>query len=111
VRLSSRLTSSPASIVANEADINPAVRLRSYGMPSQPVLEINPRHPLIKRMNRDTTDPRLADWAHVLYNQSVLTLGAPVEDPAGFVSRLNSLLVSLAGEADIPAQADQESAG
>jgi molecular chaperone HtpG len=111
VRLSSRLTTSPACIVANEADINPAVRLRSYGMPSQPVLEINPRHPLIKRLNRDTTDPRLADWAHVLYHQSVLTLGAPVEDPAGFVSRLNSLLVSLVGEADSPAQADQESAG
>jgi len=109
VRLSSRLTTSPACIVANEADINPAVRLRSYGMPAQPVLEINPRHPLIKRLNRDTGDPRLADWAHVLYNQSVLTLGAPVEDPAGFVSRLNELLVSLSGEEDVPAGADTES--
>jgi len=109
VRLSSRLTTSPACIVANEADINPAVRLRSYGMPAQPVLEINPRHPLIKRLNRDTGDPRLADWAHVLYNQSVLTLGAPVEDPAGFVSRLNELLVRLSGEEDVPAEADTES--
>ena len=51
-------------------------------MPTQPVLEINPRHPLIKRLNRDATDPLLADWAHVLYNQSVLTLGAPIDDPA-----------------------------
>jgi molecular chaperone HtpG len=108
VRLSSRLTTSPACIVANEAEINPAVRLRSYGMPTQPVLEINPRHPLIKRLNRDTADPRLADWAHVLYNQSVLTLGAPVEDPARFVTRLNDLLVSLAGEADTQAQAGEE---
>jgi molecular chaperone HtpG len=99
VRLSSRLTTSPACIVADEADVNPAVRLRSYGLPAQPVLEINPRHPLIQRLNRDTTDPRLADWAHVLYAQSVLTLGAPIEDPARFVSRLNGLLVSLAGEA------------
>jgi molecular chaperone HtpG len=109
VRLSSRLTTSPACIVANEADINPAARLRSYGMPTQPILEINPRHPLILRLNRDITDPRLADWAHVLYNQSVLTLGAPVEDPASFVTRLNELLVSLAGEADIPAEAGEES--
>jgi molecular chaperone HtpG len=107
VRLSSRLTTSPACIVANEADINPAARLRSYGLPAQPVLEINPRHPLIQRLNRDVADPRLADWAHVLYSQSVLTLGAPVEDPAAFVSRLNGLLVSLAGEgADAAGPAD-----
>jgi molecular chaperone HtpG len=78
-------------------------------MPSQPVLEINPRHPLIKRLNRDTTDPRLADWAHVLFSQSVLTLGAPIEDPARFVGRLNGLLISLSGEEDIPAEADTES--
>ena len=109
VRLSSRLTTSPACIVANEADINPAARLRSYGMPTQPVLELNPRHPLIKRLNRDATDPLLADWAHVLYNQSVLTLGAPVEDPARFVSRLNDLLVSLANGAEPPAEAGAES--
>jgi molecular chaperone HtpG len=113
VRLSSRLTTSPACIVANEADINPAVRLRGYGMPAQPVLEINPRHPLVKRLNRDTADPRLADWAHVLYNQSVLTLGAPVEDPARFVGRLNDLLVSLVGEPAEPEEAGEpeEAAG
>lgn len=104
VRLSSRLTTSPACIVANEAELNPAVRLRSYGMPAKPVLELNPRHPLIKRLNRDLGDPRLADWAHVLYQQSVLTLGAPVEDPARFVSRLNGLLASLAGEPDNQAE-------
>ena len=108
VRLSSRLTTSPACIVANEANVNPAVRLRSYGMPTQPVLELNPRHPLIKRLNRDTTDPRLADWAHVLYSQSVLTLGAPIDDPARFVSQLNELLVSLAGEVDSPQAANAE---
>jgi molecular chaperone HtpG len=66
-------------------------------MPSQPVLEINPRHPLIVRLNRDLDDPQLGDWAHVLYSQAVLTLGARIEDPAAFVSRLNELLVTLAG--------------
>ncbi len=98
VRVTSRLTTSPACIVANEPeiDINLARRLRGSGLPSQPVLEINPKHPLVERLNRQQDDPRLADWAHVLYNQAVLTLGARIEEPAAFVSRLNDLLVALA---------------
>ena len=98
VRVTSRLTTSPACIVANERDINVnlARRLRGSGLPSQPVLEINPQHPLVQRLNHDLDDPRLADWAHVLYNQAVLTLGAQIEDPAEFVTRLNELLVALA---------------
>jgi molecular chaperone HtpG len=98
VRVSSRLTTSPACIVANEPDleINLARRLRDSGMPSQPVLEINSQHPLIRRLNRSLEDPQLDDWAHVLYNQAILTLGARIEDPAAFVSRLNELLVGLA---------------
>ena len=100
VRVSSRLTTSPACIVANEPDldINLAHRLRGTGLPRQPVLEINPRHPLVRRLNQEPRDPRLADWAQVLYSQAVLTLGARIEDPAAFVTRLNDLLVSLAGE-------------
>jgi molecular chaperone HtpG len=98
VRVTSRLTTSPACIVSNEpeTDINLARRLRGSGLPSQPVLEINPQHPLVDRLNRDPDDPSHADWAHILYNQAVLTLGARIEDPAAFVSRLNDLLVSLA---------------
>jgi molecular chaperone HtpG len=108
VRISSRLTTSPACIVANEAeiDVNLARRLRDSGMPVQPVLEINPRHPLIRRLNRRLDDPQLADWAHVLYNQAILTLGARIDDPAAFVGRLNELLVGLAAE-----PADAEPAG
>ncbi|HEY0933608.1 MAG TPA: molecular chaperone HtpG [Trebonia sp.] len=98
VRLSSRLTTSPSCIVAGEQDINPVARLRSYGLPAQPVLEINPVHPLVRRLAANTGDPRLADWAHVLYNQAVLTLGAPVENPAAFVTQLNDLLVALTSE-------------
>lgn len=100
VRVSTRLTTSPACIVANEAetDVNLARRLRGTGVPSQPVLELNPRHPLIERLNRSRDDARLADWAHVLYNQAVLTLGARVEDPAVFVTRLNDLLTALTEE-------------
>jgi molecular chaperone HtpG len=100
VRLSARLTTSPACIVANEPDIdvNLARRMRGTGVPQQPVLEINPQHPLIERLNRHQDDPCLPDWAHVLYNQAVLTLGARVEDPAFFVTRLNGLLTALTEE-------------
>jgi len=100
VRVSSRLTTSPACIVANEADIdiNLARRLRGSGLPSQPVLEINPEHPLVRRLNREPADPNLAEWAHVLFDQAILTLGARIEEPAAFVGRLNDLLVSLSAE-------------
>ncbi len=99
VRVTSRLTSSPACIVANEPDIemNLARRLRGSGVPSQPVLEINPQHPLVERLNSRLDDPRLSDWAHVLYSQAVLTLGARIDDPAAFVTRLNDLLEALTG--------------
>jgi molecular chaperone HtpG len=100
VRVTNRLTTSPACIVANEPeiDINLARRLRGSGLPSQPVLEINPGHPLVQRLNREQDDPRLADWANVLYSQAVLTLGAQIEDPASFVTRLNDLLLALTTE-------------
>ncbi|WP_131741028.1 molecular chaperone HtpG [Actinomadura roseirufa] len=100
VRVTSRLTTSPACIVANEAetDLNLVRRLQGTGLPNQPVLEINPGHPLIERLNRRQDDPRLDDWAHVLFSQAVLTLGARVEDPAAFVNRLNDLLVELAAD-------------
>jgi molecular chaperone HtpG len=100
VRVTSRLTTSPACIVANEptSDINLMQRLRGSGLPSQPVLEINPKHPLVERLNRHQDDPHLADWASVLFNQSVLTLGARIDDPAAYVNRLNDLLTTLTGE-------------
>ncbi len=99
VRVTSRLTTSPACIVANEVenDVSLAMRLRGSGLPSQPVLEINPKHPLVERLNRRQDDPRLADWAWVLFNQAVLTLGARIDDPAAFVTRLNDLLTALTG--------------
>ena len=100
VRVTSRLTTSPACLVANEAetDVSLAMRLRGSGLPSQPVLEINPAHPLVHRLNRRPDDPRLADWASVLFNEAVLTLGARIDDPTVFVTRLNDLLTALTGE-------------
>jgi molecular chaperone HtpG len=104
VRVSSRLTTSPACIVANEADIdiNLVRRLRGSGLPSQPVLEINPEHPLLRRLNHEPADPNLAEWANVLFDQAVLTLGARIEEPAAFVTRLNDLLVTLSADHEAP---------
>jgi molecular chaperone HtpG len=111
VRVTNRLTTSPACIVANEpeVDINLAQRMRGSGLPLQPVLELNPDHPLVARLNRAQDDQHLAEWAHVLFSQAVLTLGARIDDPAAFVSRLNDLLVDLAGQqpSTAPDQADE----
>jgi molecular chaperone HtpG len=98
VRVTSRLTTSPACIVSNEPgiDFGLARRMGGSGLPSQPILEINPQHPLVERMNRDLADPHLGEWANVLWNQAVLTLGAQLDDPAAFVAQLNDLLVALA---------------
>ncbi len=100
VRLSTRLTTSPACIVANEPDldINLMQRLRGTGLPRQAVLELNPKHPLIQRLNHRQDSKHIGEWAQVLFNQAVLTLGARIDDPATFVHRLNSLLMALTEE-------------
>jgi molecular chaperone HtpG len=100
VRLSTRLTTSPACIVGNEPeiDINLMQRLRGTGLPRQAVLELNPKHLLIQRLNRRQDSTHIGEWAQVLFNQAVLTLGARIEDPATFVLRLNSLLTALTEE-------------
>jgi molecular chaperone HtpG len=102
VRLSARLTTSPACIVGNEPenDVNLMNRLRGSGLPRQAVLELNAKHPLIRRLNAHQDDKRVGDWAQVLFNQAVLTLGARIEDPATFVDRLNDLLTALTDEGE-----------
>jgi len=100
VRVTSRLTTSPACIVTDIPDFDPLRQLRDSGPPSRPVLEINPDHPVIRRLDAETDADRFADWAHVLRDQAVLTLGARVDDPVAFAERLNRLLVTLSGTAD-----------
>jgi molecular chaperone HtpG len=106
VRVSSRLTTSPACIVADEPDLEVfmARRMRGSGLPSQPVLEVNPHHPLVERLNHEDDEARFADWAHVLYSEAVLTLGVAIEDPAAFVTRLNDLLTTLTAGGQGPAE-------
>jgi molecular chaperone HtpG len=111
VRLSTRLTTSPACIVSNEPeiDVNLMQRLRGSGVPRQAVLELNPRHPLIERLNRGQDGKHIGEWAQVLFNQAVLTLGARIEDPTTFVQRLNSLLTALTAEEAAQGTAEKES--
>ena len=60
-----------------------------------PILEINPHHALVQRLQTEP-DERLGEWANVLFDQALLAEGAQLEDPAGFVRRLNALMLSLA---------------
>lgn len=99
VRTTSRLTDSPACLVANEYDLgsNMARLLKATGQTApvmRPVLEINPGHPLIQ--NLAGKDQELEDWAHVLFDQAALSEGTPLEDPQEYIRRVNSLLTASA---------------
>ncbi len=100
VRVTLRLESSPACLVADEHDLggNLARILKAAGqsMPqSKPILEINPRHPLVQRLKYE--EAHFADWTHVLFDQALLAEGGQLDDPAGFVKRINELMLELSG--------------
>ncbi|HPQ94690.1 MAG: molecular chaperone HtpG [Thiothrix sp.] len=101
VRVSHRLTDSPSCIVLSEHDMalymQHLLKQAGHEAPStKPVLEINPTHPLLARMNAETDDERFSEWATVLLDQAILAEGGQLEDPAGFVSRLNRLMLAIA---------------
>ncbi len=100
VRLSHRLTESPACLVADASDLGSNMEriLREAGQDigaSKKILEINPDHPLVKRLEDQKDDGRFADWANILYEQARLAEGGQLDDPAAFVRRLNGLLLEL----------------
>ncbi len=101
VRVSSRLTSSPSCLVADEHDMggNLSRILKAVGQKvpqAKPILEINPAHPMVKRLNEEKA--RFADWSNLLFDQALLAEGGQLEDPAGFVRRMNELMLEMAGE-------------
>ena len=100
VRVTLRLTDSPACLVADEHDMgaNFARMMKAAGQnvpTSKPILEINTHHPLVQRLNDEVDEDRFADLAKVLFDQSMLAEGGQLEDPAGFVKRLNQLMLAL----------------
>jgi molecular chaperone HtpG len=100
VRVTHRLTSSPSCLVADEHDMsgNLARILKAAGQSvptSKPILEINPSHPLVERLKEEKQ--RFADWSRLLFDQALLAEGGTLEDPAGFVKRINELLMDMSG--------------
>jgi molecular chaperone HtpG len=102
VRASHRLVDSPACLVVEEHDMsaNLARVLKQIGqnapMP-KPIMEINLEHPLLARLEVEQDDDRFKELSRLLFDQALLAEGGQLEDPAGFVHRLNRLMLSLAG--------------
>ena len=102
IRVSSRLTDSPACLVAGAGtmDANMERIMKSMGQEvpgSKRVMEINVEHPLVERLQNETDDEQFADWSRILFDQSLLAEGSQLDDPASFTRRLNGLLQTLAG--------------
>jgi len=100
VRLSARLTESPACLVTEEGDLSGHMRrvLKASGQDvgaGQPIFEINPDHPLIARIKSASDGEHFADWTEVLFEQAWLAEGGRLEDPASFVRRLNGLMLAI----------------
>lgn len=101
VRPTSRLTTSPACLVADENDMGRQMEqiLKASGQEipeTKPILEINPDHPIVKKIDNEANEDLFADWSQILFDQALLSEGSQLEDPATFVSKLNSLIVTLA---------------
>ncbi len=97
VRVSERLTESPACLSMGEFDMGPQLRriLAASGQAvpdARPILEINPAHALLKRLATEQGEARFGDLAQVLFEQALLTEGRPLKDPGAFVQRVNRLL-------------------
>ena len=95
VRLTHRLTDSPACLVADETDMGGNLEriMKAVGQDaptSKPILELNPDHPLVKGLSTESSE--IEDWAHVLFDQAALSEGAPLKEPAIYVRRINKLL-------------------
>jgi molecular chaperone HtpG len=102
VRVTFRLTSSPACLVADEhgmsANLERMLKAAGQKVPgSKPILEINPHHPLVQRLKYETDQVSFGDWSHLLFDQALLAEGGQLDDPASFVKRLNELMLSMAG--------------
>lgn len=100
VRLTHRLTDSPACLVVGEYDMGAQMRriMEAAGQKvpsSKPSLELNPDHPLVKKLDQEPDEDRFGDLAHILFDQAHLAEGGHLDDPGSYVHRLNKLLLEL----------------
>jgi molecular chaperone HtpG len=100
VKISHRLTDSPACIVTDEHDMSSQMikLMQSVGQEvpeSKPIFEINAEHDLIKHMANETDEDKFTQWSEVLFEQAMLAERGSLKDPASFVSRLNKLMLSV----------------
>ena len=100
VRVSSRLVDSPSCLIAdeNEMSMNLSRMLKAAGqeVPStDPILEINKDHPIVRKMASESNGERFSDWSSIIFDQAMLADGGTLDDPAAFVGRLNKLILDL----------------
>ena len=105
VRITHRLTTSPACLVTGENDMGRYLEqiLKASGQEipgSKPILEVNPEHPILVRLKDEADEDKMKDWAFMLFDQALLSEGGQLEDPAGFVHRINNMFVELAPSTD-----------
>lgn len=100
VRVSHRLTDSPAILALAQGDMGAQMRhlLEASGQQvpeSKPIFEFNPTHPLIKKLDGEQDMDRFNDLCHILFDQAALAAGNSLKDPGNYVARLNTLLLEL----------------
>ena len=100
VRATHRLTDSPACLVVGDFDMGAQMKriMEAAGQDvpdSKPILEINPGHPLIRRLDTESDEDRFADLARIIFDQANLAEGGQLADPAAYVERLNTLILQL----------------
>ncbi len=100
VRVTNRLTDSPACLVVGDYDMGAQMRrlLEAAGQKvpdSKPIFELNPSHPLVARLEQESEEGRFADLTDILFDQAQLAEGGQLKDPAAYVHRLNKLLLDL----------------
>ncbi len=100
VRVSNRLVDSPSCLIAdeNEMSMNLSRMLKAAGQEvpnTDPILEINKDHPIVRKMASESDDERFSDWSSIIFDQAMLADGGTLNDPAAFVGRLNKLILDL----------------
>ena len=100
VRITERLTTSPACLVSDSNDmgrhLEQILKASGQNIPgSKPILEINPDHQIIKKISSEKDDDLFSDWSHILFDQALLSEGGQLADPVNFIKKLNSMIVSM----------------